>query len=459
MSRMFRSYNMNQPMLFAPDVREWLPSEHLAYFISDVVESMPLKEIYESYQSRHSRGAPPIDPRLLLKLIIYGYCSGTRSSRRIEKATYENVAFRVLACDEHPDHDSIASFRSRHIKALSQIFVDVLKLCQKAGLVKMGHVSLDGTKIKANANKSKSRHFEDLKKSEAELEKEVSSILAEAAEIDAEEDRKYGKGKRGEEMPKHLQDRKKRLQIVQDLVAKMEEEAKEKRREYAKEKAKKKTEDDAWMEESGTKIERRPPKNPTDKPTEEVITARRNPTDYDSCIMKESQTGGYIQGYNCQAAVDDKSQIILAVEVENQPNDKQLAPGMMEKVQANTGVLPTFLTADNGYFSERDIVTLEKMGIDPYIPPTEKGEGKRKINASGGTRTITTFMRDKLESKTGASIYKLRKSTVEPVFGQIKEAKGFRSFLLRGLEKVRGEWELMALSHNLMKLHGSFAMS
>jgi len=457
MSRRFRPYNINQPMLFSTDARDWLPENHLSNFISDIVEKMPLKEIYDAYESRFGRGAPPIDPRLLTKLLIYGYCTGVRSSRRIEKATYEDVAFRILACNEHPDHDSIASFRGRHIKALPAIFLHVLNLCKKAGLVKMGHVSLDGTKIKASANKSKSRHHEDLMKSKSKLEEEIESILAEAAALDAEEDKKYGKGKRGDELPDHLKDRKKRLKLIDELMEKMEAEAKQKQRDYQKEKAAKASEDSDWERLTGQKIERRPPNNPTGKSTGEVITSRRNPTDYDSRIMKDTQTGGYIQGYNCQAAVDSDSQIIVAAEVENQTNDKQLATKMMEKLEATTGQLPTFLAADNGYFSERDIVKLEHMGIDSYIPPTENSKGKRYIQRGRTKITITDFMRQKLTGKTGRALYKKRKITSEPVFGQIKDICKFRSFLLRGLEKVRAEWTLMTISHNIMKLHRATA--
>jgi len=453
MAKYFRTYNIDQPMLFAPDVREWLPERHLAYFISDIIEDMDLSEVYASYVSKSGRGASAIDPRLLLKLLIYGYCKGVRSSRRIEQATYEDIAFRVLACQEHPDHDTIASFRARHTKAFSKIFLSVLKLCQKSGLVKMGHVCLDGTKIRASANKTKSRNVGDLMKSDADLTKEIEAMLAEAEAVDHAEDKKYGKGKRGDELPDQLKDRVKRKKLIKELLEKIEKEAKEKKESYIAEKESKTSEDKAWEWDTGQKIERRPPNNPTNKPTEEIVTSRRNPTDYDSRVMKDGQSGGYIQAYNCQAVVDSKAQIIVATSVNSQTNDKQLAVPMIESAIKNTGMTPQFMSADNGYYSERDIVKLEKLGVDPYIPPTRNSQGKRLVRSGCSKLTVTSFMQEKLQSKTGSSIYRRRKTIIEPVFGQIKEAKKFRSFLLRGKEKAQGEWELMAACHNIMKLH------
>ena len=248
MPRVFRDYNVNQPMLFGPDVREWLSDAHPSHFISDVVEKLDLTKIYKSYESKGLRGAPPIDPRLLLKIMIYGYSIGTRSSRKLEKATYEDVAFRILSCDQHPDHDTIAAFRRRHIKSIHGIFLQVLTLCQEAGLVKMGHVSLDGTKVKASANKSKSRNYEQAKKSQEELNAEIRAALTDAKNTDAAEDKKYGKGRRGDELPLRLKNSASRKIIIDQLLAKIEVEAAQRCREYVDEKAEKKKEDDLWME-------------------------------------------------------------------------------------------------------------------------------------------------------------------------------------------------------------------
>ena len=451
-SKRFKPYDMNQPILFETDIRDWLPSNHIAHFISDIIETADLSKIYDKYKT--GAGKPGYDPRLLLKLLILGYSKGIRSSRRIESATYDNVAFRVLATDNHPDHDTIANFRTRHLEAFSSIFLQVLELCKKAGLLKCQHISLDGTKIKANAKKSKSRKYQQLQKTKEELEQEVADIIKEAEEVDREEDKQYGKGVKGDKIPDVLQDKRKRQALISELLEKMKEEAKEKQKQYPKKKEERKQEDDEWLRETGEKIESRPPLNPTGKAVEKIIESRRNPTDYDSRVMKDGMTGGYIQAYNCQAAVDADSQVIVSADVYTQPNDKQLSVPMLSKAIENSGnITPDFFTADNGYYSERDIVKLEKMGVDPYIPPTKTSKGKRHVNTANGRRTITEYMRDKLLSKTGHSIYKLRKTITEPVFGQIKEHKSFRTFLLRGLSKVQAEWQLMAIAHNIGKLH------
>lgn len=455
MRRQFRDYNPNQPFLFQQDIRDWLPDSHLSHFISDAVEGLDLEKIIRSYENQTGKGQPPIDPRCLLKLLIYGYSVGIRSSRGIEKASYEDVAFRILSCGQHPDHDTIASFRRRHIDEFGNIFRQVLVLCQKAGLVKVGHVSLDGTKIKGNASKSKARTYDQALKSSAELKEEIAGMLAEADAVDEAEDCKYGKGKRCDELPMKLRNRKRRLALIEELIGKMEEEAKDEKQNYEEEKEQRKKEDEKWMQDNGFKFERRAPRNLAKLKTGEIITSRRSTTDYDARIQKDHQTGGYILGYNSQAAVDGASQIILAAEVFSESNDKQLAPPMMAAVRQNTGQYPAILTADTGFWSERDAVKLEGWGIDPYIPPTSQCEGKRKIRVSisGKIQTVTEFMRAKLETKTGREIYRQRKMTVEPVFGQIKEQRQFRKFLLRGLDRVRGEWQLICMATNLRKLH------
>lgn len=452
--RKFKHYDVNQPMLLAPDIKDWLPDRHLARYLGDVVESLDLTEIFESYATKGGVGAPPLNPKLLLKVILYGYCAGIRSSRKLEKACQEIIPFRVLSCDQMPDHDTINEFRRKHLGRLHGLFLQVLTLCQKSGLVKLAHVSLDGTKVKANAKKSKSRKYGDLLKSREELAEEIRRMFEEAEAIDEEEDRLYGKGNRGDELPPELADKKKRLELIQKLIKEVESEAKGRKQELVKEKETKKKEDKAWMDETGFKFERRSPTIPKSDNPGDIILARRNPTDYESRIMKESQTGGYIQAYNAQIMVDASSQVIVAADVFNKPSDKQLLRPMIEEMKKNTnGNVPDFLTADNGYFSERDIVYVEREGIDPYIPPTKDAKGKRTILVGSKKTTITEFMREKLESKTGRSLYKLRKTLPEPVFGQIKSARGFREFLLRGLDKVKGEWQLVVIAHNLCKLH------
>lgn len=452
MAHRFKEYITNQNMLFGPNIKEWLPRDHLAYFIDELVENLDLGEIEDYYLKKSRAGQAAYDPRLLLKLLIYGNCTGIRSSRKLEQATFDIVGFRILSRDQHPDHDTIARFRRVHAGAIKNIFLQVVMFCKKSGMVKMGHLSIDGTKIKGNANKSKSRNYKDLIMSERRLKAEIDRMMDECEQVDREEDELYGDGNGATRIPEHLLDPKKRLKFIRDCIKEMEEEAKEAKKKYKEEKEERHKEDTEWMEENDEKFERRPPKNISDKPTEEIITSRRNPTDYDARIMRHSQTGGYIVGYNAQAAVDAESQIIVAADLTNQSNDKQLAPGMLEEVIKNTGMTPTFLTADTGYWSERDIVKLEKMGVDPYIPPSQNSKGKRFIRSSKGRITITEDMRDKLETKTGKSIYRKRKTIVEPVFGQIKSCMNFTSFLMRGLEKVQAEWQMVCLSFNILKL-------
>lgn len=451
MAKSFRPYNLNQPLLFAPDIRDWLPKKHISRFISELVEGMDLAVIYRSYKM--GAGRPGFDPRLLLKILIYGYCKGIRSSRKMEAACQEDIAFRILAGDCQPDHDTIASFRVRHLEAFSKIFLDILEVCKKAGLLKMEHLSLDGTKIKANAGRCKSIKYTGALKSRTELKKEIKDILQEADDIDQLEDEKYGKGKRGDELPPELLDKQTRLETIERLIKEVQGEAKQKKKEYPKKKKAWKKEDDDWMEENQLLFERRPPANPSNKTTKELITSRRNPTDYDSRIMSSGTSNGYCQGYNCQAVADTESQVIVAIDAVNQSNDCGLVRPMLKKVKENTKKYPTFISADTGYYSERDIVWVEKEGIDPYIPPKEDDIGRRFIKTSTGWKTITQDMREKIESKTGSRIYTKRKSTIETVFGQIKENRNFRSFLLRGLKKVNAEWQLIAIAHNIGKAY------
>lgn len=454
MASNFRYYDVNQDLLLPPSLREWLPEGHLAYFVSDTVEELDLCDFESSYQSRTGAGAPATDPRMLLKLILYGYCLGVRSSRKIERATHENVAFRFLSADQHPDHDTIASFRARHTGAIDGVFLQVLKLCQAAGLVKLGYVALDGTKIKANANKSKSRTYIQLMKSEEELKEMISEMLRDAEETDRLEDEKYGKGKRGDELPEEFQTHEKRQKKIRELLKQIEAEAQDEKVKIEEESKLKRLEDKQWEADTGQKIEGRYPQMPGVGKKPLISCARRNPTDFDSRIMKEQSSGGFIQAYNCQAIVDKKAQIIVAQQVVNQGNDKQLAQMMLAKAEENLGASPKRLGADADYFSERDMVALERKGVTCYMPPKRGAEGKR-VTANGMTFTAT--MRNRLDEGIGKYFYRLRKMVVEPVFGQIKQRQAFRQFLLRGIDKVSAEWSLVTTCHNLQKLHGAMA--
>lgn len=426
---------------------EWLPQDHLALFILDIVQQLDLSRIYEHYE-RELRGYPPHDPQMMVALLLYGYCVGVASSRKIERKTHEDVAFRVIAGGAHPDHSRISDFRRVHLEALAGLFVEVLRLCQKAGLVKLGSVALDGTKVKANASKHKAMSYERMKKDEKRLREKVSELLAKAEQVDEEEDAVYGKGRSGDELPEDLRHAKDRRERIRQLMKELEEETKQ---QQAAEKAAK------------DKDEPPPPPTANDLPSHKIPTtaegkptpkAQRNFTDPESRIMKNGD--GYVQGYNCQAMVDAAHQIIVAEAVTNQPPDVEHLVPMIARTVENCGKKPGKVIADAGYFSEANVCETMKWGIDPYIATGRRRHDEQPIAPRGRAPSglsIKEAMARKLATKSGAATYSRRKVIVEPVFGQVKEARGFRRFLLRGLTKVRGEWSLIALTHNLLKLH------
>jgi transposase len=425
MSKTFRPYEPDQSFLMPVSMHEWLPSDHLAYFVTDVVDQLDLTAILERYE-REERGYPPYHPRMMVKVLLYAYCIGVPSSRRIAKRLEEDIAFRVLAANNTPDFRTISDFRKDHLHALAALFVQVLKLCQKAGLVKLGHIALDGTKMKANASKHKAMSYKRMTEEEARLEAEVKELLKRAGAVDEEEDQRYGKDRRGDELPKELALRKSRLKKIREAKQALEAEARQK----------------AEAEDSVAAA-------PKDK-------AQRNFTDADSRIMPASGGKHFIQGYNAQAAVDSKQQVIVAAEITNRPVDRGQAELMMDVVHANTGRLPDQMSADAGYFSSDTVNNLTARGIDAYIPPNKMRHGSILPPAPRGRIPLSLStpdrMRRKLRTKRGRECYALRKVLPEPVFGQIKQARGFRQFLLRGLDKVSGEWQVICTGHNLLKL-------
>jgi transposase len=445
----FQTYDPDQLKMLPEDMRQWLPEDHLVYFLMDLVDTLDLEEIYASYDDGSRGGRPPYHPKMLLNLLLYAYCTGEPSSRKIEKATYERVPYRILAGDQHPDHDTISSFRKDHLPALGRLFGQVLALCKKAGLVKLGHVSLDGTKVKANASKHKAMSYDRMKKKADELEAEVKRLLKEAEKTDAAEDATYGAGKRGDELPDELRFRQSRLKKIQEAKKALEDEARaaaaEEQAEYeAKVKAR---------EERGNRG--RPPKPPSEEPEPK---SQRNFTDPDSRIMP---IGGksFTQGYNCQAAVDDESQIIVAADVTQSTVDKQQVKPMVEHIKTNTGEKPKKLSADTGYFSEDNVEALTEEGIDAYIATEKQNHGKPSPPCPRGripkNATVKDRMGRKLRTVKGRTTYSLRKEIVEPVFGQIKAVRGFDRFSFRGHENVRNEWNLVCLGHNILKLFNS----
>jgi transposase len=427
-SKTFRPYEPDQISLMPASMRDWLPSDHLAYFISDVVDNLDLSAIMERYAGEE-RGYPPYHPAMMVKVLLYAYCTGVASSRKIEKRLCEDIAFRVLAANNTPDFRTISDFRKDHLKALAGLFLQVLKLCQKAGLVKLGHVALDGTKIKANASKHKAMSYKRMKEEEARLEAEVAELLKKAEIVDEEEDQRYGKGKKGDELPKELAFRESRLKKIREAKAALEAEA-------------------------HLEAEKKPEKNDGDGTPPDK--AQRNFTDPDSHIMPASGGKHFIQAYNAQAAVDSANQVIVAAEVTNKPTDRGQAEPMMEVVKANTGQLPCQISADAGYFSSDAVSNLTALGIDVYMPPDKIGHRFTLSPAPRGRipqcLSIADRMRRKLRTKKGKECYGLRKELPEPVFGQIKQVRGFDHFLLRGLDNVSSEWKVICTGHNLLKL-------
>jgi transposase len=450
-NKTFRPYAPGQSFLLPPSPLEWLPEGHLARFILDLVKELDLTKIYAHYE-RELRGYPPHHPLMMVALLLYGYCVGVPSSRKIERKTHEDVAFRVISGGEHPDHTRVSEFRRVHLEALAELFVQVLKLCQKAGLVKLGMVALDGTKVKANASKHKAMSYERMQKDEQRLREKVAELLAAAEKIDAAEDSEYGAGQRGDELPEDLQRAQDRLKKIREAKAALEAEAKQRKAEEESAEDK----DDLPPGPRETPLPKhKVPTTDDGKPTDK---AQRNFTDPDSRIMKTGD--GYVQGYNCQAAVDAANQIIVAQVVTNQPPDPEHLVPMLVQTVDNCGAKPDKFIGDAGYFSENNVCESQKWGVDPYIatgrqrrdetPPSVRGRAPSDM-------TVKEAMARKLATKAGKAVYSRRKVIVEPVFGQIKEARGLRRFLLRSLQKVRGEWSLITLTHNILKLHGAAA--
>jgi len=390
MGKTFRSYDLSQRLLLPPDLREWLRDDHLALYVSDVVEQLDLSEIMNSYEN-DLRGRPPYHPAMMVKLLIYGYCTGRLSSRKIEQATYDDVAFRVLSCNQHPDHDSVAEFRKRHLAALGRLFLQVLQLCQRAGLVKLGHVAVDSTKIKANAAKRQSLSYERLNKAERELSAEVARLLSAGQRIDEQEDSLYGQGKRGDELPVELRQRETRLAKIRELKAQLEREAKEALEQESQRKEEQKARKakgeevvetyhkPMWTKSASGEIE---PKAKT----------QRNLTDPDSRVMMNTMTRSFEQAYNAQIAVDAQAQIIVAANVVQAPNDaEQLLPALTG-VKKNLGRLPAQATADAGYFSPAGLADEQLKEVDLYVPPNNQPGMKSRP-------TVNAVIRDQMRTK------------------------------------------------------------
>jgi transposase len=439
MSKDFRPWRIDAIQLLPPSVQDYVPKGHLSRLIVWLVrEGLDLSEITGSYAS--GLGQPPFDPRLMTALLLHGYASGLYSSRRIAKASTERADFMMIVAGDPPDFRTISAFRKRHIEALAGLFVQVLKLAGKAGLVKLGHVALDGTKIKANASKHKAMSYERMKRRETELKAEVDRWLAAAEAADAEEDKRFG-GKRGDELPDWVADKAKRLEKIREAKAALEAEAKA----AAAEEERRRVEAEEKRIAEGRKRNGKTPKPPSTEPDPK---AQRNFTDPESRVLLTKD--GYIQGYNAQAAVDKEAQIIVAHGLTASMSDHGQLVGLIDGIKTNLGAEPKEASADSGYLSEANLQAMADRGISAYVATGRAKHPTEVTRKIGGP--LTQAMREKLRRAGWRSRYRLRKQIVEPVFGQIKQARGFRQFLLRGIEKARAEWALICTAHNLTKL-------
>jgi len=450
----FRAYDQDQVLLMAPSIQDWVPEGHLARFVSDLVdEALDLSAIYAAYEEE--RGFPPYDPRLMVKLLIYGYATATPSSRKLEERTYSDVAVRFLCADQHPDFRPIARFRKRHLDALAGLFVQALRLCRQAGLVGLGTLALDGTKLRANASRHRAMSYGRMVKTEAQLEAEIAAIeanaralLADAEQTDLAEDDRFGPDRRGDELPEELQRREQRLARIREAKQALEAEAE------AAETARR-----AEMAEQG-KTPRRPP-NGRD-PFKPKPKAQRNFTDPDSKIMKTAD-GAFHQCFNGQAIVDSETQVIVVADLSDQaPDAQQLEPALdqlVENLAAIDTELPggAALIADAGYFSKDNLRITQEHDLEPFIatgrfkhtePPPPKPAGPVAKDATPKQR-----MARKLATKPGRAVYARRKAIVEPVFGQMDTVQDARQLLLRGKPAAQAQWRFGCAIHNLLKLH------
>ncbi len=440
MANSFRPYSLDQAYLLPQAPREWLPEGHLSLFLEEVVSQLDLRPIFERYAG--GRGPKAYHPQMLVTLLLYGYCTGVYSSRKIAMACEMDVAFRVLSGGQFPDFRTVSDFRKEHLEAFQGLFLEVLRMCREAGLVRMGHLSLDGSKYQANASKHKAMSYGRIQEVEPQLEAEIQELLRRAAEVDEAEDAEYGPEQRGDELPEELRRRDGRLEKIREAKRRLEERARSRGQERAEARG-------AGPEEAAAATAREVP-----RPKEQS-----NFTDPDSRIMKTSH--GWTQGYNAQVLVEEASGVIVAQEVTAHSADSPRLRPMLDRLEENLARVgvpeeerrPKWFTADAGYCSENNLRLLAERQIDAYVAPGRERHHRGGIAHRSRTRTpLRAAMRDKLQTREGRAIYARRKAITEPVHGLIKQARGFRQFLLRGADKVAGEFTLVVLTHNLLKL-------
>jgi transposase len=425
MAKRYRPYVPEQDLLLPPSLREWLPEDHLAFFVSDLIDHLDLSAITSVYEDEE-RGYPPYHPVMLTKVLVYGYCVGVFSSRKIQRRLVEDVAFRVLAAGNTPDFRTIGDFRKTHLAALQGFFEQVLQVARDLGTLRVGRVAVDGSKVKANASKHKAMSYDRMAGKRQQLRDEVQQLLARAEAVDAAEDAEYGPDRRGDELPEELQRRESRLTRIREATRALKARAKA----------------DAAAKGQPVDSAKPDPK------------AQYNFTDPESRIMKGPD--GFVQAYNAQIAVDEQ-QLIVGQAVTQETNDKKQLMPMVTIIEQQSGMTPTHLLADAGYCSDENLAAIAATPIDAYISTRKQKHGERPGPCPRGplptTATRVDRMSRKLHRKVGAAVYAARKAIVEPVFGQIKQARGFRQFSLRGIEKVQGEWSLVCTTHNILKLY------
>jgi transposase len=421
--------------LLPPSPKDWLGEDHLVYFISETVDRMELSGFYRGYEGDGRRNRP-FDPRMMVKVLLYGYATGTFSSRKLAKKLEEDVAFRVLGAGNFPAHRTIAEFRQRHLEEFQQLFIQLVRIAREAGVIRLGTVAVDGAKVKANASKHKAMSYRRMKEAEQRLRREIEELTEQAARVDAEEDRLYGEDRRGDELPEELRRREDRLARIEAAMERLKVRQAEEDRRKGRHKG-----DERKSPRGGRKFKREFGE-PEDK-------AQENFTDSDSRIMKSK--GSFKQCYNPQIAVDDGSQLIVATGVTQSAGDNPELLKLLDRTESNTKATPERLLADAGYRDEGSFRVLEEKQIEAYISLGR--EDKKAPQKPTEERPASGRMYEKLKTEAGRGHYKRRKAIVEPVFGWIKEIMGFRRFSLRGIEKVSGEWDLVCLAVNLKRMN------
>jgi transposase len=518
-TKSYRPWSPDQPFLMPPNPGEWLPEDHLARFVLELIRELDITAIEAPIQSKDPRGERPYDPRMMMGLLVYGYCTGVMSSRKIERKTYEDVAFRYLAGGQHPEFSTICTFRRTHLAAVKDLFRQVVRLAREAGLIKMGHVSLDGSKVDANASKHKAMSYDRMLTDEQRLEAEIRDLLARAEDQDQADDARLGAGVPETDLPGELKRREDRLARIRAAKAALEADARATRAAQLREQAERArkaaaaSDDPAEKGRAERRAERRDaaaaaltaadgdepsgsrtasgapgepgPSNDAGPSTTSAASsggtaddvqagelpvhhakvtrdgapqasAQRNFTDPDSRIMERG--GGFTQAYNGHIAVDDEWHVIVGQGASNQAPDTEYFIPMLERVQATVGLLPEKATADAGFWSPENARWAEEHAVDAYISTQRHRHGAPATDPAeppGPTATPQQRMRHKVSTPEGRAIYRRRKCLPEPVFGQIKQAMGFRRFSMRGLEKARGEWGLVCMCHNVRRLHAA----